>query len=138
MSADVTADAWIAVLRQAHDQLAEVVRGLDADGLARQSACADWDVAQVLGHLGSGAEIGAATLDAALAGRDGPGRDFNQPVWDRWNGLDNQAKAAGFLEHAGDLVAATRPSTPPPAPTCASRSRSSRSRSTWPPWCASG
>ena len=59
----------------------------------------------MLGHLGSGAEIGTATLDAALAGRDGPGSDFNQPVWDRWNGLDNQAKAAGFLEHGENLVA---------------------------------
>ncbi|MEA2973418.1 MAG: hypothetical protein QOG82_1876 [Actinomycetota bacterium] len=101
-----TADAWITALRQAHDQLADLVRGLDADGLARPSACSDWDVAQVLGHLGSAAEIGAATLDAALAGTDGPGPDFNQPVWDRWNALDNQAKAAGFQEQAGNLVAA--------------------------------
>ena len=101
-----TADAWIAALRQAHDQLADLVRGLDDDGLARPSACSDWDVAQVLGHLGSGSEIAAATLDAALAGRDGPGPDFNQPVWDRWNALDNQAKAAGFLDHAENLVAA--------------------------------
>jgi uncharacterized protein (TIGR03083 family) len=100
-----TADAWIAVLRQAHDQLADVVRGLDANGLARQSACAEWDVAQVLGHLGSAAEIGIATLDAALDGREGPGADFNQPVWDRWNALDNQAKADGFLELAENLVA---------------------------------
>jgi uncharacterized protein (TIGR03083 family) len=102
----ITADSWISVLRQAHDQLADFVRGLDGEGLDRQSACSDWDVAQVLGHLGSAAEIGAATLDAALAGRDGPGPDFNQPVWDRWNALDNQAKTAGFLEHAGNLVAA--------------------------------
>ena len=106
MTTHIRADAWIAALRQAHDQLANLVRGLDAEGLARQSACSDWDVAQVLGHLGSGAEIAAATLDAALAGRDGPGPDFNQPVWDRWNALDNQAKAAGFLEHAENLVAA--------------------------------
>ena len=105
MTTQTTADAWIAVLRQAHDQLADFVRGLDADGLARQSACSDWDVAQVLGHLGSAAEINIATLDAALDGQDGLGPDFNQPIWDRWNALDNQAKAAGFLEHAEGLVA---------------------------------
>jgi len=102
----ISADAWIAVLRHVYDQLADLVRGLDADGLARPSACSDWDVAQVLAHLGSGTEIGTAILEAALAARDGPGPDFNQPVWDRWNALDNPAKAAGFLEHAGNLVAA--------------------------------
>ena len=100
-----TADTWIAVLRQAHDQLTDLVPRLDAEGLARPSACSDWNVAQVLGHLGSAAEIGLATLDAALAGRDGPGADFNQPVWDRWNGLDDEAKAAGFLRVGEELVA---------------------------------
>ncbi|MEA2685848.1 MAG: hypothetical protein QOE93_1043 [Actinomycetota bacterium] len=99
------ADTWIDVLRRAHDQLAEVVRGLDPARLATASACSDWDVAQVLGHLGSGAEISMATLEAALAGGDGPGPDVNQPIWDRWNGLDGPAKAAGFLEHGQALVA---------------------------------
>jgi uncharacterized protein (TIGR03083 family) len=105
VTTQTAADTWIAVARQVQDQLADTVRGLDADGLARPSACADWNVAQVLGHLGSAAEIGIATLDAALAGRDGPGPEFNQPIWDRWNALDDRAQADGFLEHADDLVA---------------------------------
>ncbi len=105
MTTPTAADNWISALRQAHDQLADLVRRLDADDLARQSACSDWDVAQALGHLGSGSEIAVATLVAALDGADGPGSDFNQPVWDRWNGLDNAAKAAGFLERGEALVA---------------------------------
>src|SRR5437870_963188 len=92
------ADAWIAVARQAHDRLADLVRGLDADGLARPSACSEWDVAGVLGHLGSAAEISGAKLAATLAGSDeDPGIEFNEPIWARWNEYDNATKAAGFL-----------------------------------------
>ncbi len=106
VNSSATADAWIAVCRQVHDQLADLVRGLDANDLARSSACSEWDVAQVLGHLGSAAEISAAKLEATLAGSDEDlGIEFNKPIWARWNALDNDAKAAGFLEHSEDLVA---------------------------------
>ncbi|MEP6559533.1 MAG: maleylpyruvate isomerase N-terminal domain-containing protein [Nakamurella sp.] len=47
----------------------------------RRASPAEWTVADVLGHLGSGAEIGLAGLDAALAGAAAPGSDFNQGVW---------------------------------------------------------
>lgn len=106
MSTSTAADAWIIVTRQAHDRLADLVRGLDEAGLARPSACSEWDVAQVLGHLGSAAEISAAKLAATLAGSDEDlGLEFNKPIWARWNALDSAAKAAGFLEHSEDLVA---------------------------------
>jgi hypothetical protein len=64
-------DRTITGLRSNHDELAARVRGFDEEDLARQSESSQWDVAQVLGHLGSGAEIGLATLsgqeaDAAL------------------------------------------------------------------------
>jgi hypothetical protein len=59
----------------------------------------------VLGHLGSGAEIGIATLDAALERRDPPGNEFNQQVWGRWDALDQPAKRAAFLEADEQLVA---------------------------------
>jgi DinB superfamily len=64
-------DKTITGLRSNHDKLAARVRGFDEEDLARQSGSCQCDVAQVLGHLGSGAEIGLATLsgqeaDAAL------------------------------------------------------------------------
>src|SRR5664280_1312003 len=60
--------------------------------------------AQVLSHLGSGAEIGLATLQTGLAGHPGPDQDFNQSVWDRWNAMSPQEKARGFLRAGEQLV----------------------------------
>ena len=42
-------------------------------------------MAQVLSHLGSGAEIAHAGYRAALDGTPAPEQEFNQGVWDRWN-----------------------------------------------------
>jgi len=100
----MTADAWIEVARLSHDDLAVIVRGLDDEGLARTSGSRQWDVAQVLGHLGSQAEIGAATLQAAL-GRQAPnGPEFNPQVWARWDALGRREKADGFLRHSEELT----------------------------------
>jgi len=74
------ADRTISALRGNHDQLTVRVSGFDEEDLARQSGSSQWDVAQVLGHLGSGAEIALAALQAAMAGQETPGQDFNQLV----------------------------------------------------------
>ncbi|GAA2293111.1 hypothetical protein GCM10010149_46010 [Nonomuraea roseoviolacea subsp. roseoviolacea] len=50
-------DAVIAALRTEHDRLAGLVPAFGEDDLARPSGAAERDVSQVLGHLGSGAEI---------------------------------------------------------------------------------
>ncbi len=93
-----SADATIAALRTGRDNLADLVSTLSDDDLARPSGSAEWDVSQVLSHLGSGAEITQATLQAALDGKPNPGRDFNQTVWDRWNAMTRRQRADGFLQ----------------------------------------
>jgi uncharacterized protein (TIGR03083 family) len=98
------ADRTIAALRSNHDELAASVREFDQQDLARQSGSSQWDVAQVLSHLGSGAEIGLASLQTGLAGRPGPDQDFNRSVWDRWNAMSAQEKAKGFLSAGEQLV----------------------------------
>ncbi|MCK2215458.1 maleylpyruvate isomerase family mycothiol-dependent enzyme [Actinomadura sp. ATCC 31491] len=100
-----SADTVIAVLRTGHDDLAGLVSGLGDDDLARPSGAAEWDVSQVLGHLGSGAEIGLAVLQAALKDEPGPGHDFNQSVWDRWDAMSRRERADGFLRAGQDLTA---------------------------------
>jgi uncharacterized protein (TIGR03083 family) len=87
---------WIAALRRGHDRLATFVAGASADDLAAPSMCADWNVAKVLSHLGSGAEIGlgAATGTAVE----------NQEVWDRWNALSPDEAAASFVDVDDRLV----------------------------------
>ncbi len=76
---------WIAGLRQSHDRLAGFVAELDDEALGAPSMCTEWTVAQVLSHLGSGGEIGLATLEANIAGAPLPGDDFAPGVWARWN-----------------------------------------------------
>jgi uncharacterized protein (TIGR03083 family) len=98
------ADRTISALRNNHASLANEVRSLAEEDLARQSGCSDWDVAQVLSHLGSGAEITLATLRAGTAGSEPLPDDFNQSVWGRWNAMDRLQQAEGFLEHDERLV----------------------------------
>jgi uncharacterized protein (TIGR03083 family) len=92
-----TADATISALRSTHDELAAVVRGLDDEQLLAPSGASQWPVAQVLSHLGSGAEIGLATVRAATGDGEVPADGFNQSVWDRWNAMSPREQADGFL-----------------------------------------
>ena len=90
------ADTNIAALRTGNDRLAALVSNLGDEDLARPSGASEWDISQVLSHLGSGAEITRATVQAALDGRPNPGRDFNRTVWDRWNAMSRRERADGF------------------------------------------
>jgi uncharacterized protein (TIGR03083 family) len=98
------ADATITALRSGHDDLAAVVTGLSPDDLTRPSAATEWDLSQVLGHLGSGAVIGLAALDAALAGEPNPGADLNRIVWARWDAMSPQERVDGFRTADAALV----------------------------------
>ncbi|GIH16191.1 maleylpyruvate isomerase family mycothiol-dependent enzyme [Rugosimonospora africana] len=100
------ADQTIAALRSGHDSLAALVAGLSPDDLTRPSAASEWQVSQVLSHLGSGAEIGLAGLTAALTDAPGPDGDFNRKVWARWDAMAPAEHAAGFLEANQRLVEA--------------------------------
>src|SRR3954447_19668114 len=94
------ADRTIAALRTNHDELAVLVPALSDAQLRGASGAAEWSVAQVLSHLGSGAEIGLAVLTATLDGDPLPGQEFNEGVWQRWNALHPRAQADGFVEHS--------------------------------------
>ena len=98
-------DETIAELRANHDRLRAVVEGLTDDQLAAQSGAEKWTIADVLSHLGSGAEIARYSLLTAL-GDDGSATDrpTNQDVWDRWNALPPTEQASGFLESDRRLV----------------------------------
>jgi uncharacterized protein (TIGR03083 family) len=106
------ADRTIVALRTLHDELETVVSGLSDDQLAGPSGASEWSVAQVLSHLGSGAEIGLETYRAAFDGADEPAEDFNQSVWERWDSSTPQQQAAGFVEHDTALVERIEALTP--------------------------
>lgn len=100
------APRWIAALRRSHDELVAFVAGLTADAIRGPSGCAGWTVAQVLSHLGSGAEIGLRSLRANLSGEDPPPNEENHPIWDRWNAMTADEQAAAFPEADERFVAA--------------------------------
>jgi uncharacterized protein (TIGR03083 family) len=106
------ADRTIADLRILHDELATIVPGLTDAQLTGPSGASEWTVAQVLSHLGSGAEIGLETYRVAIDGAAEPADDFNQGVWARWDSSTPQQQAASFLEHDTALVERIEALTP--------------------------
>jgi uncharacterized protein (TIGR03083 family) len=101
--------ALIGVLRNSHDRLDGLVRPLTPDHLRARSYDTDWTIAQVLSHLGSGAEIATLSLAAALGGRGGLDQAAFPAIWDAWNNRTPEMQAADALtwdaEHVGRLEA---------------------------------
>ena len=90
--------SWIATLRESHERLAGLVQPMTPDQVRGQSYDRDWSNAQVLSHLGSGAEIALLMLPGALGTGEPASRDAFQPVWDVWNAKTPDAQAADALE----------------------------------------
>jgi uncharacterized protein (TIGR03083 family) len=88
---------WIATLRNSHERLSGLVRPLSPEQLRERSFCSDWSIAQVLSHLGSGAEIALLMLPGALGVHEPVSRDAFQPVWDTWNAKSPDDQAADAL-----------------------------------------
>jgi uncharacterized protein (TIGR03083 family) len=74
-----------AALRDSHDRLAASVSGLAPDQVTATSYADEWSIAQVLSHLGSGAEIFMLFLDAGLAGEPPPEMETFQAIWAQWD-----------------------------------------------------
>jgi uncharacterized protein (TIGR03083 family) len=94
----------INALRSGHDDLCAYVGKLTEEDLTGPSGASEWDVAHVLSHLGSGAEISLAALERALAGGGAAPDGFNQSVWDRWNAMSPREQRDGFVAANSRLV----------------------------------
>jgi uncharacterized protein (TIGR03083 family) len=110
MSESPAAADWLAVLRESQQQLGAIVTPLSAAEVAGPSYASEWSIAQVLSHLGSGAEIFTLFLDAGLNGAQAPGFEAFQPIWDEWNAKSSADQArdglsadAAFVERLTDL-----------------------------------
>jgi uncharacterized protein (TIGR03083 family) len=98
------ADAVIAALRSGFDSLADDVRGLSDEQLAGATGAAEWDVSQVLSHLGSGAEISQNALHVSLEGKPNPGLEFNKTIWARYDNATSRERLEWFLAANEALV----------------------------------
>jgi uncharacterized protein (TIGR03083 family) len=94
----------IAVLRTSAEKLTALVEGLDAKALGGQSYDTEWTIAQVLSHLGSGAEIFSMIFSAAAAGEEPPARETFASVWQVWDARSDEEKAAESLATSEALL----------------------------------
>jgi hypothetical protein len=78
------AEAHVEALRASVGRLREVASAVSEADLIGRAYPAEWSIADVLSHLGSGAVIMRRRLEDALAGAATPD-DFAPGVWDTWN-----------------------------------------------------
>jgi uncharacterized protein (TIGR03083 family) len=112
MATVTDAGPWVSALRASHDRLSAIVAGLDADGLRAQSYDTEWTIADVLSHLGSGAEIFSLSLEAGLAGAEPPTMADFQPIWDKWNALSPEEQAERSVAVNEALISRVESLTP--------------------------
>ena len=94
----------IEALRHSHERLRGIVEPLSASELSGPSYPKEWSIAQVLSHLGSGAEIFGLNLEAGLAGTRPPGQEQMAPIWESWNAKSPQDQAADAVRADAALV----------------------------------
>lgn len=92
-------------LHAGYDQLAPLVRSLTPEQLTTPIAPGEWTVFQMLGHIGSGAVITEATLEASIAGLPNPGLEANKAIWAVWDAKDPRAAANDSLAANEHLLA---------------------------------
>lgn len=88
---------WVNALRASHNKLVKLVPAVTDEQLSSPSYCHDWSVAQVLSHLGSGAEISLRSLEGVLAHRGPLPREEFQPIWARWDAMSPASKAGEMV-----------------------------------------
>lgn len=96
--------AAIAALRASHDRLRAVVASLSPEQLRGRGYPSEWSIAQVLSHLGSGAEINSLVFDAGLAGSGAPAQEAFQAIWAVWDAKSPDEQAADVLKSDAALI----------------------------------
>jgi uncharacterized protein (TIGR03083 family) len=91
-------------LRTLHDNLAAFTVELGADQLRERSYATEWSVADVLSHLGSGAELALLRLRAET--EDSPSYEETAQVWATWNARTPEQQAVEAIAADEAYVAA--------------------------------
>jgi uncharacterized protein (TIGR03083 family) len=103
---ELSPDPWIHALRHSHDVLRAHVEPMDTAAVEQPAYPSQWSIAQVLSHLGSGAEIFCLFLESGLRGDDPPGQDAFGPIWRQWNERSPLAQATDGLAADEKLLSA--------------------------------
>jgi uncharacterized protein (TIGR03083 family) len=91
------APAWVAALRGSHERLRALVERLTPYQLTGRAYPEQWSIAQVLSHLGSGAEVFIGLVNATMAGQPAPGREAFPPIWEVWDAKSTVDQAADSI-----------------------------------------
>jgi len=104
------ADHVLTVLQHSHELLTEAAAPLLPDEVLKPSYASEWSIAQVLSHLGSGAEIYSRFLVAGSTSAAPPERATFMAIWDEWKAktpksqvIDGLAVDGSFLDHVAEL-----------------------------------
>src|SRR5438874_7272016 len=73
--------------RAEYEDLLGYLEKLPPAGWTEQSACSDWQVYQVVSHIGSQPEIHAGTLNAALRGTPPMTDEQRKAIWTRFDAM---------------------------------------------------
>lgn len=98
-------------LRSSVARLRAVASSVSEEGLAGRAYPAEWSIADVLSHLGSGAVIMRRRLEDSLAGASTPD-EFAPSVWSTWNAMDPTTKRDDALAADAALLARIEAVTP--------------------------
>lgn len=99
------ADTRLDALRRSVERLQSIAADLTDEELVRRAYPAEWTIADVLSHLGSGAVITERRVEDILAGRNTPD-EFAPAVWADWNAKTPEAKRTDSLAADAHLLAA--------------------------------
>jgi uncharacterized protein (TIGR03083 family) len=105
------ADEHVEALRSSVARLRDLTSTLSEGELSGRAYPAEWSIAQVLSHIGSGAVIMQRSLEDTLAGRPTPD-EFAPEVWDAWNAKTPAAQRDDALAADADLLASIEALTP--------------------------
>ena len=100
---DLEEVSMLSALRSSVEHLPSVVEPLSDAQLDEPAYPAEWTIAEVLSHIGSGAVIMQRRLDDIVEGRATPD-DFAPGVWETWNAKSARAKAEDALVADRDLL----------------------------------
>ena len=109
----INSDHVLAVLQHSQALLTKAAAPLLPDAVIKPSYASEWSIAQVLSHLGSGAEIYTRFLVAGSTSAGPPERADLKAIWDDWKAksperqvTDSLAANTNFLERVGELTSA--------------------------------
>jgi uncharacterized protein (TIGR03083 family) len=88
---------WVCALRSAHERLLLIVNSFTLDALSLPTYTEGETIAQLLSHLGYGAEMGLADIRAAALGLPVPGRDALEASREAWLNRAPEELASGFV-----------------------------------------